>query len=96
MARHHMVNGEKVMFTEAEEIARDAEESAWEAAKPAKRFVNLRRERDQLLAETDWWGASDQGGMSSERVRYRKALRDLPATLNNTTVLQAITWPEKP
>ena len=96
MARHHMVNGEKVMFTEAEEIARDAEESAWEAAKPAKRFVNLRRERDQLLAETDWWGATDQGEMSSNRANYRKALRDLPGQYDNSTVLGEITWPTKP
>ena len=95
MARHHMVNGEKVMFTEAEEIARDAEESAWEAAKPAKRFVNLRRERDQLLAETDYHGISDLT-MSDEMKAYRKALRDLPASYNNSTILGTITWPTKP
>tara|TARA_R100001129_G_C5133208_1_gene193770 strand:- start:225 stop:497 length:273 start_codon:yes stop_codon:yes gene_type:complete len=29
MARHHLINGIKVPFTAAEEVARDAEEAAW-------------------------------------------------------------------
>ena len=33
MARHHMINGEKVMFTAEEEAQRDAEEKKWAGAK---------------------------------------------------------------
>ena len=47
------------------------------------------------VAETDFYGNSDVT-MSNDMKTYRQALRDLPATLNNTTVLQTITWPEKP
>ena len=38
MARHRMVNGNKVMFTDAEEIARDAEEATALAAKPLNKW----------------------------------------------------------
>ena len=38
MARHRMVNGNKVMFTEAEEIARDAEEATALAARPLNKW----------------------------------------------------------
>jgi hypothetical protein len=34
--------------------------------------------------------------MSDEWKAYRKALRDLPGTLNDTTVLETITWPDEP
>ena len=54
MARHHMINGEKVMFTQAEEDARDAEEAAWESEKPARAFSGLRSRRDELLHDTDF------------------------------------------
>ena len=96
MARFKMVNNERVQLTQAEEDARDSEEAAWEAIKPVRAFSKLRGLRDQLLSESDWWGAADQGEMSSDQIAYRKALRDLPATLNNTTVFQTITWPTKP
>ena len=34
--------------------------------------------------------------MSSAWKTYRQALRDLPGTLNDTTVLETITWPTEP
>ena len=95
MARFKMVNGERKQLTDAEETARDAEEKEWADAKPARRFMFLRRERNQKLVETDFYANSDVT-MSDDMKAYRKALRDLPATLNNTTVLDAITWPDKP
>ena len=84
-----------VEMSDEEHAARVAEEKAWEDAKPAGAFEELRRERNEKLAETDYHGISDLT-MSDEMKAYRKALRDLPATLNNSTVLDAITWPEKP
>ena len=37
----------------------------------------LRRQRDEKLAECDWWGASDNT-MTTAQTNYRQALRDLP------------------
>ena len=95
MARHHMVNGEKVMFTSEEETAYDEKEKAWSDAAPARAFSNLRRQRDEKLQETDFYALSDVS-MSNDMTAYRKALRDLPASYNNSTVVGDITWPSKP
>ena len=84
-----------VEMSDEEHAARVAEEEAYEVRKPAKAFGRLREERNIKLAETDFYGNSDVT-MSNDMKTYRQALRDLPATLNNTTVLQTITWPEKP
>ena len=84
-----------VEMSDEEHAARVAEEKAWSDAAPARAFSGLRSERDQKLQETDYYALSDVT-MSDDMNAYRKALRDLPATLNNTTVLQAITWPTKP
>ena len=53
----------------------------------------VRRERNQLLAETDYLGLPDLGGFSAEMTAYRQALRDLPA---NTTDPANPVWPTKP
>jgi len=58
-------------------------------------FRSLRARRDMLLAETDWWATSDRT-MTDAQKTYRTQLRDLPSTLNNTTVLEEINWPTKP
>ena len=55
----------------------------------------LRFERNKLLAATDYLALKDIT-LSTDMRAYRKALRDLPATLNNTTVVGTITWPTKP
>ena len=95
MPRHHMIRGEKVPFTATEETARDAEEAAWEEEKPARKFTRLRMDRDRLLAETDFYANSDVT-MSDDMTAYRKALRDLPASYDNSSVVGTITWPSKP
>ena len=58
----------------------------------------LRRQRDEKLAECDWWGASDNT-MTSAQTTYRQALRDLPDGASPTLtdgVLGNVTWPSKP
>ena len=90
MARHHMIDGEKVMFTAEEETARDAEEAAWEDEKPARAFTGLRNRRNELLHDTDWVAtkALEAGGPVPDPWQvYRQALRDLPATLDNSSIL---------
>ena len=64
-------------------------------------LVELRRQRDAKLVETDWYALSDVT-MSDDMKTYRQTLRDLPAHSNgkNATlengVLGNVSWPEKP
>jgi len=92
MPRHHMRNGVKVPFTAEEEAARDAEEAAWEASANDRALKRLRKQRNQLLKESDWRAVSDLT-MSDEWKTYRQTLRDLPA---NTADPNNVTWPEEP
>ncbi len=59
----------------------------------------LRQERNQKLAETDWWACSDVS-MNEERKTYRKKLRDFPSSANPSLdengQLINVSWPEKP
>ena len=90
-----MVNGERIQFTAEEEAARDAEEQAWAVGAPARRMADLRLQRDQLLAETDWMGNSDVT-MSDAWATYRQALRDITSQTPSDDSLSNITWPTKP
>jgi len=89
------VDGVQIEMTDEENAARVAEEKAWSDAAPARAFSGLRRERDQKLKETDFYGLGDVT-MSDEMTAYRKALRDLPASYDNSSVVGTITWPSKP
>ena len=95
MPRFKMVNGERIQFTAEEEKARDLEEQAWADGAPARRMENLRMQRNQLLAETDWMGNSDVT-MSNDWKTYRQALRDITKTTPADDALSNITWPKKP
>lgn len=55
-------------------------------------LVALRKERNRLLAETDWWGMSDHT-MTQAETDYRQALRDITDTY---TSLDTVVWPTKP
>ena len=95
MPRFKMVNGERIQFTAEEEKARDLEAQAWADGAPARRMANLRQQRNQLLAETDWMGNSDVT-MSADWKTYRQALRDITKTTPADDALSNITWPTKP
>ena len=84
-----------VELSDEEHAARIAEEKVWSDEAPVRAFSGLREVRNEKLAETDFYANSDVT-MSDDMKAYRKALRDLPATLNNSTVVGTITWPEKP
>tara|TARA_R100000234_G_scaffold77016_1_gene47924 strand:+ start:540 stop:908 length:369 start_codon:yes stop_codon:yes gene_type:complete len=56
----------------------------------------LRKERNKLLAESDWWAVSDRTA-TDEQKAYRQALRDLPSNQTPSDIkLSNITWPTKP
>jgi len=72
-----------------------ADAEAWRAGfslSNEELWLQLRRQRNQILAETDYLALSDVT-MSSEMQTYRQALRDLPA---NTSDPANPTWPTKP
>ena len=94
MPRYKIVNGESIQLTAEEEAARDAEEKEWADGAPARRMVELRRQRNLLLVETDWYGMSDVT-MDSDMTVYRQALRDITKTTPFDDELSNITWPTK-
>ena len=77
---------EQTQPTEAEITAKIAE---LEAAEPMRL---LRAERNQRLANTDWWASSDLT-MTAAQTAYRQALRDITETY---TSLDDVVWPEVP
>ena len=84
---HRIVNGVQVALTATEEVA-------YRAAQPNEDMVamQVRAQRDHLLASTDWTALSDNT-MSSAMAAYRQALRDVPA---QEGFPHAVTWPSKP
>jgi len=72
--------------TEAEITAKIAE---LEAAEPMRL---LRAERNQRLANTDWWVLPDRTPTQAQ-LDYRQALRDIT---NTYTSLDDVVWPEVP
>jgi len=52
----------------------------------------VRKHRNILLAETDWWAVQDRT-MTQAEIDYRQALRDVPAQAGFP---ENITWPTKP
>ena len=82
----------QVPLTAEELVELNAYRQAEINKEPAKALNLIRLERNQFLAETDWWGASDQT-MTDAQTTYRQALRDYPATYEADN---SSAWPIKP
>ena len=95
MSRFKIVNNQRIQFTPEEEAARDVEEKEWADGAFDRSLLNLRDNRNSLLAETDWWAGQDLI-MSQARKDYRQELRDLPTGLDTVDKVNAVTWPIKP
>ena len=100
MARDQIVNGVRIELTAEEEAALEAQEAAWLKDNPVPSDLqlsldNLRLKRNSLLAETDWWGASDNT-MTDAQKKYRQDLRDLTTGLDTVDKVNAVVWPTKP
>ena len=95
MPRYHNINVNRVQFTDAEETARDNEETAWANAAPARALATLRDRSNRLLAETDFYALSDVT-LSDDMTTYRQALRDLPSGKDTVSKCENATWPTKP
>lgn len=62
------------------------------AERTANESANVRAQRDQKLADTDWSGLSDTT-MSSDMATYRQALRDVPS---QSGFPWTVNWPSQP
>jgi hypothetical protein len=96
MARFRVTDKGDIPFTPEEEAARDVEEAAVAAAKPARVMAGLRRKRDIKLTKCDWTQGSDSpltDEVKTTWATYRQELRDLPA---NTADPVDPTWPSPP
>lgn len=90
-----MVNGVEVELSDEEQALRESEEKTWADGAASRAFAALRAERDRKIAKTDWRAMPDLT-LSDAWKTYRQELRDLPSTLNDTTVQETITWPTEP
>ena len=90
-----LVDGVLVDLTAAEIAAKQADETAWNNGAFDRAMKVLRTKRNRLLAETDFYGASDMT-MSSEMTTYRQQLRDLTNGLTTVADVEAVVFPTKP
>ena len=58
-------------------------------------MMRLRVQRNSLLTETDWWGASDNT-MTDAQKKYRQDLRDLTNGLDTVEKVDKVVFPTKP
>ena len=69
-------------------------EAAYDAELSADIASQVRSERDDLLAQTDWWASTDLT-MTQAQTDYRQALRDITSHANWPNLDEA-DWPTKP
>lgn len=96
MSRYHTTPSGNVPFTPEEETARDLEEAEWAAGADAREAKEVRRERTERLATSDWMAIrASEGGTAvpSDWATYRQALRDISAQAGFPN---SITWPTEP
>tara|TARA_Y100001937_G_scaffold117525_1_gene170877 strand:+ start:219 stop:506 length:288 start_codon:yes stop_codon:yes gene_type:complete len=94
MVMTKIVDGVEIELTAEEESLRIKEENDYK--NDFDRVIKeLREKRNNLLSETDWWGASDNT-MSSEQTQYRQDLRDITNGLTTVEEVNAVEFPTKP
>ena len=74
---------DKGVFPTADEMNAAVVKGNWDRA---------RKERNELLAATDFYALTDVP-MSADMTTYRQALRDFPASVENS---EDVVWPDKP
>jgi len=93
---HKILDNGIVRELTSEEITlRDNEIAKFQNSEFDRAITNLRNKRNKLLAETDWWGASDNT-MTAEQTQYRQDLRDITNGLTTVEEVEAVEFPEKP
>jgi hypothetical protein len=95
MAEHKLVDGVKVILSDAEIAQRQAEEIAWNNGAFDRSLASLRAKRNSLLAQTDYIALSDNT-LSAAMSSYRQSLRDLTEGLSTVEQVNSVVFPTKP
>jgi hypothetical protein len=95
MVDHKLVDGVKVVLSDAEIAQRQTEEISWNAGAFDRAMQSLRAKRNALLASTDYLALSDNT-LSSEMSAYRQALRDITTGLSTVEQVNSVVFPTKP
>jgi len=100
MTKKSVLNLETGIFAEVdlsveEQAEHNAKVKAFQDGAFDRKILELRTKRNNLLNQTDWWGASDNT-MSAEQTKYRKDLRDLTNGLTTADEVDAVVFPTKP
>ena len=96
MAKYtHLIDGIKVDYTAEEDTARDAEIQAWNDDQLNRDLNELRKKRNILLSQTDFYALSDVT-LADNMKTYRENLRNLPSGLDTVSKVTNVTWPTKP
>ena len=88
MSMMKLVDGVLTEMTAEDISQRELDIAAWEAQADDR----IRKERNTLIASTDWWATSDRT-MSAEQTAYRQALRDITSQAGFPN---EVVWPTKP
>ena len=87
----------RIPYTDAEEIARDAEEKEWNDGAFDRALDDLRTTRNKLLVESDWTQSRDVTLSNDDDWKtYRQSLRDITKDLTTVDDVNKVTWPTKP
>ena len=95
MAEHKLVDGVKVILSDAEIAQRQADELAWQNGAFDRSLASLRAKRNSLLAATDYLALSDNT-LSAAMSSYRQSLRDLTEGLSTVEQVNSVVFPTKP
>jgi hypothetical protein len=95
MVDHKLVDGVKVVLSDAEIAQRQEADAAWNAGAFDRAINNLRAKRNALLASTDYLALSDNT-LSAAMSSYRQSLRDLTEGLSTVEQVNSIVFPTKP
>ena len=97
MAEHKLVDGVKVILSDAEIEQRNSEEAAWNAGAFDRAINNLRQRRNALLSASDWTILPDSPVQDKYVWQsYRQSLRDLTEGLSTVEQVNSIVFPTKP
>ena len=82
-------------LTSEEKTKFEEEKKLWDDKEFDREIETLRKQRNQLLNETDYFALSDQT-LTDEMKKYRQDLRDLTNGLTTKAEVDAVTYPTKP
>ena len=96
---HKLVDGVKVVLSDAEIAQRQAEEAAWNAGAFDRAIANLRARRNAMLSSSDWTVLPDSPLSATEKtawLEYRQDLRDITEGVDTEAKVKAVIFPDKP